>query len=102
MRWPDYLKQWTTGGRHNRFAEWTVSGVWEFTRSDGLKTAHKMESPFLSWRKTVEESMRLADERIPLGAALPVGMGSRDDPSYDPLWDWDRVPEPDHRKGNSL
>lgn len=61
---------------------WRVSGVWEFQRSDGLKTAHKTETPFLTWQKAVEASMKWADENIEIGADLPDGMMSRHDPYY--------------------
>ncbi len=82
--WDSYVDKNTSGGKHLRYKEWSVSGVWEFTRRDGLKTAHKMESPFATWLETVEESMRLADSTIPLGADIPASMRSK----YDPLYDW--------------
>lgn len=87
MHWRDYVAENVENGRHRLFANWRVSGVWEFQRSDGLKTAHKVESPHCFWQQTVEESMRLADEHIPLGGDLPEGMGSRSDPDYAPLWE---------------
>lgn len=81
--WGSYLDEKTDSGQHTEHPEWSVSNVWEFQRSDGLKTAHKAESPFMSWRDAVEESMKWADKHIPLGAELPEGMRSREDPLYD-------------------
>lgn len=87
MRWLDYLASEVEGDRHRRFPEWEPVGVWEFRRSDGLHTAHKTESPYPDWLSTVEESMRMADEHIPLGSLLPSGMRSREDPYYGPLFE---------------
>ena len=67
--------------------EWRPCGVWELIRSDGLKTAHHVESPFCSWQTTVEQSMRVADQKIPLGSELPDGMRRKSDPLYSDLWD---------------
>ena len=80
--WSEYMERNVADGRHTSYPHWFVSGVWEFMRSDGLKTAHKMESPFMSWRETIEESMRWADDNIELGGELPNGMRSRNDPLY--------------------
>ena len=87
--WEYYLMEKVDemSGRHKEFPLWTVAGVWEFIRDDGLHTAHKIESPFCSWRRTVEESMALADAMIPLGSTLPKEMRTREDPDYGPLWD---------------
>lgn len=83
MNWQEYQDEYVQDdGYHRSFPQWQVSGCWEFQRSDGLITAHKMESPFMSWQRTVEESMKWADENIELGAELPDGMRSRHDPLY--------------------
>ncbi len=87
MRWDEYIAEQVTRGQHRTHRHWKPSGVWEFVRADGLRTAHKAESPFPSWRETVERSMARADAPIPLGAPLPEGMRDRDDPDYGPLWD---------------
>lgn len=87
MMWAAWKKKWIDArGRHVLRQTWKVTGVWELVRDDGLATAHKAESPYPTWCATIEESMRLADENIPLGAELPEGMGNREDPDYSPLW----------------
>lgn len=90
-KWSEYIRAATTNGRHDVRSEWTISGVWEFRRSDGLKTPHKMESPFPTWIRTIETGMRLADEHIPLGGDLPAGMRTRGDPDFAPLFDLESI-----------
>lgn len=91
MNWQVYVKTYTDKmGRHKEFRRWVISGVWEFVREDNLRTAHHTEWPAGgpgSKRDAVEGSMRLADKYIPLGAKLPKGMRSRQDPLYNPLLD---------------
>jgi hypothetical protein len=88
MRWPDYIRENERGGRLDLFPNWeTTSRPWECIRSDGLMSAHHAESPCCSRRETMERSMRLADVHIPLGAGLPPGMRTREDPLYDGLWE---------------
>jgi len=65
--------------------EWEVAGDWWMERSDGLLSAHKAEFSALTWRETMTRSVELADKQIPLGAELPEGMRTRDDPFYGPL-----------------
>jgi len=98
MRWTDYLAANVgPNGRHLHFPEWEPCGpeIWQFIRSDGLLTAHRVESPYSTWQETIEESMRLADARIGLGAPLPDGMRTREDPDYSRLWCADAEDSPD-------
>jgi hypothetical protein len=73
MNWYTYLEEYTnTDGTHKAFPNWKQSGIWEFTRTDGLATAHKMESPCPFW----------TDVNIPLNSELPESMRTKSDPLY--------------------
>lgn len=86
MTWEEYLDAYVRDGRHTGYPKWQPISTWEFIRDDGLLSAHKMESPYFDWKTTVEESMRLADQYIPLGSELPDEMRQRTDPNYGSLW----------------
>jgi hypothetical protein len=91
MNWETYKAlTCASDGAHKEFPDWRITGIWEFTRSDGWVTAHKMESPFAFWRTTVEDSMRLADKHIPMNGEPPVDMRSKCDPHYGELRAYDK------------
>lgn len=82
-------------GRHRKFPEWEVIGVYTFQRSDGWTSAHKAEFNRCFWSTTAEESMRLADKFIPLGGDPPTGvdMRSKEDTLYTDLLRLDEAEE---------
>ncbi len=72
-------------GRHKARPEWHVTGIWMLERSDGFPTCHKFDGPYGFWKTTVEESMRVVDEFVPLGGDPPEGTTD-----WSGLWQLDR------------
>jgi len=60
--WHRYLEEnvYPTG-RHKKIERWYVTGIWEFTREDGVRTHHKADTPCPFWSSAVEWSMEMLD-----------------------------------------
>lgn len=83
-------------GRLPRRPHWRTTGQpWELVRDDGVLTGHKHESPFSSWRETVEQSMEVYDRVLPIGrreawpAELAAAVRDGRDIDFGAVYTWD-------------
>ena len=72
---------------------WRAVRPWECERDDGVQSGHKAESPFMSWRETLERSMELYDRVLPMGreSEWPDIEGARlrsADVNFGAVWAW--------------